>query len=177
MGFIAHHRTCTAVIGSLLILASSCAIGQTADLAGKVNPLIGSSHGGDTYPGAVMPFGMLQWSPENTRGKHTRTASPSGYQYDARRIRGFSLTHLSGAGCAGASGDVPMMPVTVPIVSSPAVDMRDERYAADFRHEDERAAPGIYRVTLANGVQVALASATRRAWQVSCFRRITRQTC
>src|ERR1700761_1866719 len=65
--------------------------GQPAD---AVNPLIGSRHGGNTYPGAVVPFGMLQWSPENTRGKHTRTASPSGYLYDAARVRGFSLTHL-----------------------------------------------------------------------------------
>ena len=100
MGFIAHHRTCTVLVGSLLILASFCAIGQAVDPASKVNPLIGSSHGGDIYPGAVMPFGMLQWSPENTRGKHTRTASPSCYLYDSARIRCFALTHISGAGCA-----------------------------------------------------------------------------
>lgn len=162
MGFIAQHRITPLLMGSLLILASSYAIAQSAaGPADKVNPLVGTSHGGDTYPGAVMPFGMLQWSPENTRGKHTRTASPSGYQYDATRIRGFSLTHVSGAGCAGASGDVPMMPVTVPVAASPAADVRDERYAADFRHEDEQATPGSYRVKLANGVQVVLAAATR----------------
>jgi len=162
MGFIAQHRITPVLIGSLLILASSCALSQAATgSADKVNPLIGSSNGGDTYPGAVMPFGMLQWSPENTRGKHVRTASPSGYQYDAKRTRGFSLTHLSGAGCAGASGDVPMMPVTVPVTSSPVVDAHDEVYAADFRHEDEQATPGSYRVKLANGVQVMLAAATR----------------
>lgn len=161
MGFTGQHRITTLFIGSLLSLATSCAFGQVVDVADKVNLLIGSSNGGNTYPGAVTPFGMLQWSPENTRGKHVRTASPSGYQYDARRIRGFSLTHLSGAGCAGASGDVPMMPVTVPVTTSPAVDAKDERYAADFRHEDEHATPGSYRVTLANGVQVALAAATR----------------
>lgn len=151
-------------VGGVFVVASFCAIGGQT-MAGRpvdlVNPLIGSSEGGDTYPGAVMPLGMLQWSPENTRGKHMRTASPSGYQYNAKRIRGFSLTHLSGAGCAGASGDVPMMPVTVPVTASPAMDARDERYAADFRHEDEQAKAGSYRVTLANGVQVALAAATR----------------
>jgi predicted alpha-1,2-mannosidase len=141
-------------------MASFCAAGGTSP-ADSVNPLIGSSNGGNTYPGAVVPFGMLQWSPENTRGKHVRTASPSGYQYDARRIRGFSLTHLSGAGCAGASGDVPMMPVTMPIAMSPSMDTKDEHYAADFRHEDEHASPGSYQVKLANGVQVALAAATR----------------
>ena len=161
MRFTPHHGIASVWLSSLLVIASSAAIGATASRPiDQVNPLIGSRNGGNTYPGAVMPFGMLQWSPENTRGKHTRTASPSGYQYDARRIRGFSLTHLSGAGCAGASGDVPMMPVTVPITTSPAADTTDARYASDFRHEDERATPGRYDVTLANGVQVALAAAT-----------------
>jgi predicted alpha-1,2-mannosidase len=132
-----------------------------AEPADAVNPLIGSSNGGNTYPGAVVPFGMLQWSPENTRGKHTRTASPSGYQFKAMRIRGFSLTHLSGAGCAGASGDVPIMPVTLAVTTSPSTDSRDERYAADFTHADEQASPGDYRVKLANGVAVELTAATR----------------
>lgn len=132
---------------------------QTA--ADAVNPLIGSSNGGDTFPGAVLPFGMLQWSPENTRGKHTRTASPSGYQFDAKRIRGFSLTHLSGAGCAGAGGDIPIMPVTLAVTTSPSLDGKDERYAADFTHADEQATAGDYRVKLANGVAVELAAATR----------------
>ncbi|GGA44342.1 GH92 family glycosyl hydrolase [Dyella nitratireducens] len=156
-----QHGIALVLMGGLLILATACMAQTTATPADKVNPLIGSSNGGNTYPGAVMPFGMLQWSPENTRGKHVRTASPSGYQYDAKRIRGFSLTHLSGAGCAGAGGDVPMMPVTVPITTSPSADLRDERYAADFRHEDEHATPGSYQVKLANGVDVTLAAAMR----------------
>jgi predicted alpha-1,2-mannosidase len=129
--------------------------------ASEVNPLIGSRHGGNTYPGAVMPFGMLQWSPENTRGKHTRTASPSGYLYDAARIRGFALTHISGAGCAGASGDVPFMPVTMAVKGSPSADLTDGTYASDFSHANEQATAGAYRVRLANGVQVDLAAATR----------------
>ncbi|WP_109126561.1 GH92 family glycosyl hydrolase [Dyella sp. C11] len=133
----------------------------SASPADEVNPLIGSRHGGNTFPGAVMPFGMLQWSPENTRGKHNRTASPSGYLYDAPRIRGFSLTHLSGAGCAGASGDVPFMPVTTPMQGSPSADLADKTYAVDFSHNDEHAKAGSYDVRLANGVQVELAAATR----------------
>lgn len=92
-----------------LVALSGISAAQDAEYspANAVNPLIGSLHGGNTFPGATLPFGMLQWSPENTRGKHNRTAAPGGYQYDAARIRGFSLTHLSGTGCAGASGDVP----------------------------------------------------------------------
>ncbi len=132
--------------------------GRSADL---VNPLIGSRNGGNTFPGVSMPLGMLQWSPENTRGKHAHTASPSGYQYDATRIRGFSLTHLSGAGCAGASGDIPFMPVTVPVASSPSADLGDSIYASDFSHADEVAKVGDYRVGLSSGVHVALAAATR----------------
>ncbi len=132
-------------------------VSQPAD---EVNPLIGSRHGGNTYPGAVVPFGMLQWSPENTRGKHTRTASPSGYLYDAPRIRGLSLTHLSGAGCAGASGDVPFMPVTTAVQTSPSADLTDAIYASDYTHANERATAGAYRVRLANGVQVELSAAT-----------------
>lgn len=127
--------------------------------AAWVNPLIGSRNGGNTFPGATLPFGMLQWSPENTRGKHDRTAAPGGYQYDAKRVRGFSLTHLSGTGCAGASGDIPFMPVTIPVTTSPSADATDARYASDFSHADERAVPGDYRVKLANGVSVELAAA------------------
>lgn len=143
------------------VLASAQTGQQNLSPADEVNPLIGSTNGGNTFPGAVVPFGMLQWSPENTRGKHTRTASPSGYQFDAKRIRGFSLTHLSGPGCAGASGDVPIMPVTVPVSTSPSLDSKDQQYAADFAHADEQARAGDYRVKLANGVQVELAAATR----------------
>jgi len=134
---------------------------QGAQPADEVNPIIGSRHGGNTYPGAVVPFGMLQWSPENTRGKHNRTASPSGYLYDAPRIRGFSLTHLSGAGCAGASGDVPFLPITMAVKGSPSADLADATYAVDFTHDNEQARAGAYRVKLANGVTVDLAATTR----------------
>ncbi|MET3654715.1 hypothetical protein [Dyella japonica] len=138
------------------------AIAQTAPPpADEVNPLIGSLHGGNTFPGVVMPFGMLQRSPENTRGKHTHTASSSGYQYDALRIRSFSLTHLSGAGCRDASGDVPFMPVTTAVTSSPSADATDSIYASDFSQANEHARAGDYRVRLANGVRVEFGAATR----------------
>jgi len=127
--------------------------------AASVNPLIGSSNGGNTFPGAMLPFGMLAWSPENTRGKHNHTAAPGGYLYSATRIRGFSLTHLSGTGCAGASGDVPFMPVTTAITTSPSADDDDSRYASNFSHADEHAEAGYYQVKLANGTDVQLSAA------------------
>ena len=161
-GFVRAPRR-GACIAAALALALCCAAApaQATGPAGSVNPLIGSRNGGNTFPGASLPFGMLQWSPENTRGRHDRTAAPGGYQYDATRIRGFSLTHLSGTGCAGASGDIPFMPVTIPVTSSPASDARDSVYASDFSHADEHASPGDYRVQLDNGVAVELAAALR----------------
>src|SRR5881392_3399284 len=66
-----------------------------ADPTAFVNPLIGTANGGNVFPGAVLPFGMASFSPENSRGNQTRTAAPGGYLYSATKIRGFSLTHLS----------------------------------------------------------------------------------
>jgi predicted alpha-1,2-mannosidase len=145
-----------------LLVATSLALAQErSSPTDAVDPLIGSANGGNTFPGPMLPFGMLQWSPETTAGKHNRTAAPGGYAYDHPRVRGFSLTHLSGTGCAGASGDIPLMPVTVPIDLSPAADADDHRYASDFRHADETAQAGFYRVKLANGATVALSAGSR----------------
>ena len=59
-----------------------------ADPAAYVNPFIGSTNLGNTYPGAVRPFGMLAWSPQTSKGKQISTPAPGGYQYTATRIRG-----------------------------------------------------------------------------------------
>ncbi len=114
----------------LLSAAAVCAVAQTAstppfvtDPATLVNPLIGTANGGNTFPGAVVPFGMVAWSPEEVSVNPQRAnpvAAPGGYQFDAKSVRGFSLTHLSGTGCAGASGDIPFMPVTTAVDSSPS---------------------------------------------------------
>ena len=126
-----------------------------------VNPLIGSRIGGNTFPGAVLPFGMVQWSPEATRGDHTRTATAGGYEYDVRKIRGFSLTHLSGTGCRGASGDIPFMPIAGEVSSSPSADDSDSVYASTYSHDHETARAGSYQVLLDNGVKVELSATTR----------------
>ncbi|MES5818508.1 GH92 family glycosyl hydrolase [Streptomyces sp. RG80] len=126
-----------------------------------VDPLIGTSNGGNVFPGAVTPFGMLSWSPENTWGDATRTAAPGGYHHDATRIRGFSLTHMSGTGCAGGSGDIPFFPYAGEVTSSPASDTKDAVYAADFDHADETAEPGHYKVALASGVTADLTATAR----------------
>ena len=129
--------------------------------AGYVNTLIGTSNSGETWPGADTPFGMVQWSPENTNGNQTRTVEPGGYGYDNTRVRGFSLTHLSGTGCAGASGDIPFMPYVGSVNSSPSADSGDSTYASNFSHSNETATAGYYRAQLASGVNTELTATTR----------------
>ncbi len=127
-----------------------------------VDPLIGSAGGGNTYPGAVRPFGMISWSPTTTRGDQTNTGAANGYAYDATRVRGFSLTHVNGAGChPGAAGDIPIMPHVGAIASSPTADTKDQIYAGDFTHADEIAEPGRYRVGLKSGARADLSVTTR----------------
>jgi len=164
----AARRAAAAVAAALgLAVALAAALAAAAppshhlDLADEVDPLIGTANGGNTFPGAVVPFGMVQWSPETTRGDATRAAAPGGYAYDARRVRGFSLTHLSGTGCRGASGDVPFMPHGGAVASSPAADRQDQVYAERFSHANETARAGSYRVVLESGIAVELAATAR----------------
>ncbi|WP_263384851.1 GH92 family glycosyl hydrolase [Granulicella arctica] len=158
------------LVGGLMIgtVAFAAALSDAQDRAALVNPLIGTANGGNVFPGATMPFGMVQFSPEATPVNAKRMiAAPGGYEFRADKIRGFSLTNVEGWGCAGGSGDVPLMPVTEAIGPSPSSDFR-HNYAAGFTHTDEKAEPGSYRVTLANGVEVSLAAATRMG--VATFR-------
>lgn len=151
-----------ALSGAPTALAATAAPpGLVKDPTPYVDPLIGTRNGGNVFPGAVVPFGMLSWSPENTRGDATRTAAPGGYQYDATRIRGFSLTHMSGTGCAGGSGDIPFFPYAGEVTSSPASDTEDAVYASGFSHPDETAEPGHYKVGLASGVTADLTATAR----------------
>lgn len=146
------------------------------DPAGLVNPLIGTTNGGNDYPGATLPLGMLAWSPEEPRNRLRqrvegipgsmrddpgRPAAPGGYEYSSNRISGFSLTHLMGTGCAGASGDIPFMPFVGEVTSSPAEDLSAEVYGSTFTHGDETAKAGYYKVKLANGVLAELTATLR----------------
>ncbi|WP_432940433.1 GH92 family glycosyl hydrolase [Kribbella sp. CA-253562] len=134
---------------------------SSANPTEHVDPLIGTSNLGDVFPGAVMPFGMFSFSPETSRGNQYRTAAPGGYLYDANRIRGFSLTHMSGTGCAGGSGDIPIFPYAGAVTTSPQTDAKDEVYASTFSHSNEIAKPGYYKVGLDSGATAELAATTR----------------
>jgi predicted alpha-1,2-mannosidase len=116
------------------------------DPASLVNPFIGTTDSEDTFPGADVPFGMVQWSPDTPS-----RPDGGGYEYNDSSITGFSLTHLSGPGC-GAEGDVPVLP-TVGAIDTSATD--------SFSHSNESADAGFYSVALDNGVTTQL-TATQR---------------
>jgi predicted alpha-1,2-mannosidase len=118
------------------------------DPTSLVNPFIGTSAGGNTFPGASLPFGMVQWSPDTAN-----SANGAGYSYDSPSIAGYGLTQLSGAGCP-AEGDVPVLPTSGPIGADPGAA------TAPLVHADESAAPGYYQLD-AGGVTTQLTATTR----------------
>lgn len=107
-----------------------------------VNPFIGTSGHGHTFPGAVLPFGMVQLSPD-TRVDGSWDGS-SGYHYSDKAIYGFSHTHLSGTGCSDW-GDVLIMPT----IGEPSLN--NGIYSSPFDHKNEKASAGFYQVLLNDG--------------------------
>lgn len=126
-----------------------------------VNPFLGTDFFGHTYPGATVPFGMVQLSPDN--GTNGWTFS-SGYAYQENTIMGFSHTHLSGTGNT-ICGDILIMPKTgdkLQVVPGSSKDP-DTGYRSRFDHKDEKASPGYYSVLLKDyDIKVELTT-TKRA--------------
>ena len=111
----------------------------------SVDPFIGTGGHGHTYPGAAMPFGMVQLSPDT---RLTGWDGCSGYHYSDHVIYGFSHTHLSGTGVSDY-GDILLMPSTGPVKLGRGSDKNpNSGYCSTFSHEKESAAPGYYRVWL-----------------------------
>src|ERR1041384_3532588 len=123
------------VVGLLLGLTVPAQAAQAdEDPSSLVNPFVGTQNFGNTFPGASVPFGMVQVSPD--------TGGQGGYDYKATSIYGFSQTHLSGVGC-GVMGELPIMPTTGAVET---VDING--YKSKYSHDDEEATPGYYRVGL-----------------------------
>ncbi len=123
-----------------------------------VNPLIGTAEHGHVYPGATVPFGMVQLSPDT---RDTTWDGCSGYHYSDGDLRGFSHNHLTGTGCADL-GNILLIPTVGELKMTPG-DKPGEGYRTRFSHEQEEARPGYYRVLLPDyGINVEL-TATARA--------------
>ena len=145
-----------------------------ADLADYVNPFNGTLPGakdfgtgggaGNTFPGPVMPFGMMQWGPDTASGSKN---PGGGYAYGDKTIRGFSVRRLSGAGCPNG-GDFTFLPTTKALTGAPTQSQSStlaSQYLPKFSHADEEASPGYYRVGLdpgtADAIDARLTATTR----------------
>ena len=141
--------------------------GERPDLTVYVNPFVGTKNMGHTFPGATVPFGMVQLSPETAAvpmfhgdGSYNRETYRycSGYQYGDSTIIGFSHTHFSGTGHSDL-GDFLVMPF------AGELDLDD--FSSDFSHRTEHAEPGYYRVLLGDHRIMAELTASER---VGCHR-------
>jgi predicted alpha-1,2-mannosidase len=148
---------------ALLLLFALQAFAQGTGATGLtryVDPFIGTGGHGHTFPGASLPFGMVQLSPDT---RLTGWDGCSGYHYSDQIIYGFSHTHLSGTGISDY-GDVLLMP-TVGEVQLKALpgDASAGGYASHFSHRNESASPGYYSVRLDDSGVRAELTATSRA--------------
>jgi len=135
-----------------------------------VNPLIGTDRMGHTFPGATVPFGMVQLSPDTdtipyeTGGKYDADVYKycAGYQYHDKTIVGFSHTHFSGTGHSDL-GDILIMPTTGKLQMNPGTaDNPGSGYRSVFSHATEVASPAYYAVTLDDNNIRAELTATER---------------
>ncbi len=161
---------------SLLLIAFifSCTPDQTSEedqvdleLTSWVDPFIGTGGHGHTYPGAVVPFGMVQLSPD---GDVEGWDWCSGYHDSDRNLMGFSHTHLSGTGI-GDMGDVLLMPFTGEEFWTPGPkDNPDAGFRSRFDKNTEEASPGYYAVDLLDHqVKVELTATERAGFQRYTF--------
>lgn len=136
----------------LLFYFSLCA----QDNSSYVNLFIGTKNMGHTFPGACVPHGFVQLSPDtdtiphNVNGVYQKDAYRycAGYQYDDSTIVGFSHTHFNGTGHSDL-GDILLMPTVGEIRLNPGTrDYPSSGYRSRFSHQDEKAVPGYYQVLL-----------------------------
>lgn len=154
----------------LLLAASSLSLAAQTSVVDRVNPIIGTNGMGHTFPGACVPFGLVQLSPDtdtiphNIDGKYQPRSYEycAGYQHKDSSIVGFSHTHFSGTGHSDL-GDILIMPVTGPLKLNPGTATNpDGGYRSRFSHDTEVARPGYYEVMLADyGIRAQLTTTKR----------------
>ena len=144
---------------SILLLCLAMNAAAQERLVDYVNPFIGTDGFGNVYPGAQVPFGGIQISPDTDDYDYDVAA---GYKYNKPTIMGFSLTHLSGTGIPDL-GDFLFVPGTGTLKSATGTDTDpDSGYRSRFSHGREAASPGYYTVDLLDyGVKAEMTAAER----------------
>ncbi|MBT3801765.1 MAG: glycoside hydrolase family 92 protein, partial [Bacteroidetes bacterium] len=130
------------IVSMLALFLSSCS-NKNQVLTDYVDPFIGTGGHGHTYPGATLPFGMVQLSPDT---RLTGWDGCSGYHYSDSIIYGFTHTHLSGTGCSDY-GDILLMPYTGELLFENGSD-GNKGYSSAFQKKNEKAEAGYYQVLL-----------------------------
>ncbi|MBB3227600.1 putative alpha-1,2-mannosidase [Luteibacter sp. Sphag1AF] len=152
-------------------LAAGAATDKGSSAWSVVDPMIGTGGDGHTFPGATVPFGMVQLSPDTAMPdfKHAYKWA-AGYQYGDGSILGFSHTHFSGSGHSDL-GDVLVMPVAGDVRLDPGTpEQPGSGYRSRFDHKTEKAEAGYYAVTLADyGIRAELTAGARVGWHRYAF--------
>lgn len=154
----------TILIISIINLLFSCSDNsrEKVDFSKWVNPFIGTLHEGHCFPGATVPLGMVQVSPEsyNNHYKGYEMDHVAGYQHNDPWIWGFTQTHLNGAGCPSLS-DILLMPVNKEKITS----ARREDFKSEYDKKTEYAEPGYYTVYLSDpAIKVELTATEHAAY-------------
>ncbi len=134
-------------------------LAHSQKLTNYVDPFLGTGGHGHVYPGATIPFGMVQLSPDNGDEGWDWC---SGYHYSSNTIAGFSHTHLSGTGI-GDWCDISVLPLTDTSL------IRKEKIKIPFLHKNETAKPGFYSVRLNNDIKCELTAAKRTGFHRYTF--------
>ncbi len=173
-----HIRTAVLLLSAIQILVAAIAFAQEPAGEGafepnsSVDPFIGTGglgyHAGSAYPGATLPFGFLQLSPDTTMyGLNPGFSHCAGYYYLDPEIRGFSHTHLHGTGISDLAALALM-----PIDGRPARKISEKDYRSRYSHTGEKAEPGYYAVYLQrSGTFAELTTARYAAYHRYTWRR------
>lgn len=149
-----------AILGCAFAFGACVTAENKTDYTAYVNPFIGTGGHGHTFPGAVVPHGMIQPSPDT---RIDGWDACSGYHYSDSMLNGFTQTHLSGTGCADY-GDFLLMPTCGNQIIDNQIDTVQNRpFASSFSHADETAMPGYYSTFLKRYGIKAEVTATERA--------------
>ncbi len=160
----------TSIFAALLFLSVYASAQKFEKLYQYVNPLIGTEKMGHTYPGATVPFGAIQLSPETDtisyelNGKYNGEVYKycAGYRYEDKTITGFSSTHFSGTGHSDL-GDFLIVPTVGTLQLNPGTASNPENgYRSRFSHQNEKVEAGYYRVKLDDHNILAELTATQR---------------
>jgi predicted alpha-1,2-mannosidase len=158
-----NQNLCRSAASIIALLAVTTSFAKSA--VDYVNPLIGTAEHGHVFPGATVPFGMVQLSPDTRDNGWDGCA---GYHYSDSSILGFSHNHLTGTGCPDL-GNILLMPTTGALKLVPGANP-GEGYRARFSHDAETARPGYYEVMLPDyQVKVELTATTRAGFHRYTF--------